>query len=92
MTPKKREATEKRIGDINNKIAELQKEAETLRQQLETDDKERLVGAVKRNKLSIDDAIALISTTKKAETEKGNINVTLKETKNEEKENEKKNT
>jgi len=79
MTQKKREATEKRIGDIGEKIAELTKEGEALRQALDDDDKERLVGAVKRNRLSVDDAIALISKPKTAEAERGNIKKEEKE-------------
>lgn len=89
MTPKKREATLKRIGDIEKKIAELTEEARLLKKQLENDDKERLVGAVKKNRLTVDDAIALISTPKNAEAEKGNINVTPKENLKKENENEK---
>lgn len=75
MTPKKRENVLKRISDIETKRAELSAEKAALLQSLEDDDKERLVGAVKKTGLSIDEAIALFA--KSEAQEKGNTNVTF---------------
>jgi hypothetical protein len=63
MTPKQRERALMRIEEIETKISEYKIEKTKLLKQLEDDDKQRLLFAVTRKGITIEDAIGIITST-----------------------------